>query len=206
MSSPGQIISAAGTQSQKDFVDALIAALPPIYEKDKTDTIIHKLFEALAAELVKADIILESVANNNYVSVPVNEELAIRSSGSRDRLKRENAFELDSIRLTLPGSRVVQNANLLSGENNVQLFFIPENIDFIITDATDVTQASLNFPTLFNASTNILAIIADRQGSFSISYRDTGNVVRMTENITVPRNLFMLGYNEGGYGELGYGQ
>jgi len=205
-STPGEIISAVGTQSEEQFVDALVASLPPIYEKEKTDTVLHKLYAALAKELVKADVILESVGNNNYLSVPVSEELAIRNSGSLDRLKNENAFELNKIRLTTPGSRIFQTVSLQEGVNEVQLFFIPEDIDFIIIDANDVTQTPLNFLTAFIEETNILTILSPKSGIFKVIYRDTGNVVRLNQNITVPIGLFQLGYNEGGFNELGWSE
>ena len=207
MTSFGEIISAAGTQSKEEFEQALIAALPPIYQKEDKDTIIRKLYQGLAEELAKADILVESTANNNYLSVPVVNEFIIRSSKERDRLQQENAFELDKIRLNPPGSVVSQNIRLTIGENTLQLFFIPEeNIDFIIVDATDQARAPLTFATTFDPDTNILTIISDREGVFSVTYQDTGNVVRLNENITVPIGLFRLGWNEGGYSSLGYGE
>jgi hypothetical protein len=207
MTSFGQIQSAAGSQSPQQFADALLAALPPIYQKENKDTILYKLYTALAEELAKADIVIETVQNNNYISVAVTDELMIRSSGSSDRLRQENAFELDKIRLSVPGSVVSQNAKLLEGTNQVQLFFIPEqDIDFIISDVRDQNRTPLNFPTSFNSSTNTLTIIANRDGMYTITYKDTGNVVRLTENITVPAGLFRLGFGEGGWSELGWGE
>jgi hypothetical protein len=207
MSSFGEIKSAAGTQSKEEFVNALLATLPPIYEKEDTTTILYRLYEGLATELVKADIILESVAHNNYVSVPVIDELIIRSSYSLDRLQRENAYQLDRIRLNAPGTLITQNAALKQGTNTLQLYFIPEtDIDFIISDVRDQTRTPLNFPTSFDSATNVLTITSDREGIFNVAYKDTGNVVRLNENITVPNGLFRLGYGDGGYNELGYGE
>lgn len=200
----GVITSAAGTHSASAFTDALVAALPPIYDKESPNTVLRRIYTALAQELAKVDITLGSVANNNYLSVAITDELQIRGAGSLDRLKNENAFELDQIRLNPPGSRVFQNVILKQGTNQLQLYFIPEDIDFIIFDATDSTQTPLNFPTTFVSSTNILTILSPRQGPFTVAYRDTGNVVRLNQNITVPAELFLLGWDEGGYGDLGY--
>lgn len=204
MSDFGEIISAAGTQSIESFTEALIAALPPIYEKQDTTTVLHRLYEALAKELVKADILLESVGNNNYVSISITDEIQIRSNLSLDRLKNENAFELDKIRFTPTGSRTYQDVKLIVGVNTTQLYFLPEDIDFIIFNANDSNQIPLSFPTSYDENTNSIIIQANQSGMFTISYKDTGDVVRLNENITVPIGLFLLGWDESGFGELGY--
>ena len=207
MNSFGEIRSAAGTQSPQEFVDSLVATLPPIYAKENTDTVIQKMYLALAEELVKSDILLESVANNNYISVPVTGEITIRGSGTHDRLKNENAFELDNIRLTSPNSVISQNTILEEGDNEIQLFFIPQgDIDFLISSTEDPNNIPVNFPTSFDFDTNILSILASRSGKFTITYQDTGDVVRLNENITVPAGLFRLGWSEGGWNELGWGE
>lgn len=206
MARSGEILSAAGTQSEEAFTESLIASLPSIYEKEKPDTVLHKIYDALAKELVKADIVLESVGNNNYLSIAVTNELLIRGIGDKDRLKNENAFELDKIRFNAPGTSISQNTILSSGENSIQLYFIPEDIDFIIFNANDKTQTPLNFPTTFSNETNTLTITSSQSGPFTIAYRDTGNVVRLNRNITVPVGLFKLGWNEGGWNELGWSE
>lgn len=167
----------------------------------------RKLYEGIAQELVKADIIVESVAHNNFLSVPVTDEIIIRSGSARDRLQNENAFELDSIKLRGAGAVTTQNANLVEGLNEVQLFFIPEDpTDIVITPLGEVGSVGTGFPTSFDANTNILTILADRAGQFTISYVDTGDVVRLSEKITVPEGLFRLGYGQGPFGHLGYGE
>lgn len=207
MNSFGEIISAAGTQSKEAHVDALIAALPPIYQKQQDGTIIKRLYEALAEELVKADITIESVGHNNYLSVAVTDEFIIRSSDKYDRLANENAFELNEVRFTPPGTLASQTTRLVEGENQVQLFFVPkDDIDFIISDVRDTTLTPTNFPTSFNSITNILTVIANREGTFTINYLDTGNVIRLNENATIPEGLFRLGWSEGGWSELGFGE
>ena len=52
MTSFGEIINAAKTQSEDEFVNALIAALPPIYDKESPETVLRTLYRALAKELV----------------------------------------------------------------------------------------------------------------------------------------------------------
>ena len=206
MSDPGVITNVAGSKDVATYTSALLATLPPIYDRTSTDTILYNLYNALAEELVRADITLGSVANNNYISVAVTDELIIRGSGGLDRLKNENAFELDAIRLNSPGSQVTQNVILQVGLNQLQLYYIPESIVFTIYNVADPTQTPLNFPATFNPSTNILTILSSSQGPFTVSYQDTGNVVRLNQNITVPAELFMLGYGEGGWNDLGWNE
>ena len=206
MSNPGVITNVAGSRDIATYTNALLATLPPIYDRTSTDTILYNLYNALAQELVRADITLGSVANNNYISVAVTDELIIRGSGGLDRLKNENAFELDAIRLNSPGSQVTQNVILQVGLNQLQLYYIPESIVFTIYNVADPTQTPLNFPATFNPSTNILTILSSSQGPFTVSYLDTGNVVRLNQNITVPAELFMLGYGEGGWNDLGWNE
>ena len=206
MSDPGVITNVAGSKDIATYTSALLATLPPIYDRTSTDTILYNLYNALAEELVRADITLGSVANNNYISVAVTDELIIRGSGGLDRLKNENAFKLDAIRLNSPGSQVTQNVILQVGLNQLQLYYIPESIVFTIYNVADPTQTPLNFPATFNPSTNILTILSSSQGPFTVSYQDTGNVVRLNQNITVPAELFMLGYGEGGWNDLGWNE
>ena len=207
MADPGVIINAAGTQDVDAFTDALIAALPPIYQKDSKDTVLYKLFRILAEELVRADIAIESVGNDNYLSVPVTNELTIRSKYDRDRLQNENAFELDSVRFTNSNTQILQNTFLEEGDNQVQLFFIPlTGIDILVFDATAPERVPLNFPTTFDPVTNVVTINSSRRGPFTIGYTDTGDVVRLSENITVPEGIFLLGWDEGGWDELGFGE
>lgn len=203
----GRIISAAGTQDVDAFTSALLDALPPIYQKNSQDTILYKLFRGLAEQLVQADIALESVGNNNYLSIQVTDELAIRSTYARDRLQNENAFQLDSIRLSPANAQILQNISLRPGSNRVQLFFVPSSIDFSIFDA-DSTQRSisLGFPTTFDAETNTVTIVSPTEGMFILGYYETGDVVRLTENITIPVGLFRLGWDEGFWDELGFGE
>jgi hypothetical protein len=92
------------------------------------------------------------------------------------------------------------------GLNQLQLYYIPESIVFTIYNVADPTQTPLNFPATFNPSTNILTILSSSQGPFTVSYQDTGNVVRLNQNITVPAELFMLGYGEGGWNDLGWNE
>jgi hypothetical protein len=206
MSNPGVITNVAGSRDIATYTNALLATLPPIYDRTSTDTILYNLYNALAQELVRADIVLGTVANNNYISVEVTDELIIRGSSGLDRLKNENAFELNAIRLTSPGSQVTQNVVLQVGLNQLQLYYIPESIVFTIYNVADPTQTPLNFPAAFNSSTNILTILSSSQGPFTVSYLDTGNVVRLNQNITVPPQLFMLGYGEGGWNDLGWNE
>lgn len=202
----GEIKSSAGSSDEDLFVENLLAALPPIYEKTNKDTVLFKLYSALAKELVKADITLESIGNDNFVSVQVTNELLIRKSGTLDRLKNENAYQLDKIRFSPFGTTSYQNANLKIGENQVQLLFIPQVIDFQIFKANDLTKAPVDFPRAFNSSTNTLTITCLESGSYTIAYQDSGDVVRIKSNITVPPGLVRLGWNEGGYGELGWSE
>jgi len=204
MTDLGEIIVVAGTQDVQSFEDALIAALPPIYEKQDLNTNLRKLYNSLAQELVKADIILESVGNNNYISISIADEIQIRSVLSSDRLKNENAFELNSVRFTPSGSRIHQNMNLIEGINTVQLYFLPEDIDFIIFDANDPNQIPLAFLTFYDENTNSITVQANKSGVFTVTYKDTGDVVRLKENITVPVGLFSLGWDLDGFGFLGY--
>ena len=202
----GEIKSAAGTQNKETYVDALINTLPPIYEKEDSNTFLNRLYSALAEELVKTDIILEQTQNNNYISVTVSDELIVRSSSNLDRLKSEGAYQLDKIRIN-SSSTMSQNTKLIEGINMVQLYFIPENtIGIYIASAQDVTQASVNFPISFDSLTNILSIISDRSGNFVINYKDTGDVIRLSKNIIVPIGLFLLGFDEGGFGDLGWSE
>jgi len=211
MTTPGVITDVTGSQSIEDFTDSLIGTLPPIYEKEKKDTILRKIYTSLAEQLVKADIMLESVGNNNYLSVQVTNEFQIRSSSSRDRLNNENAVELDRIRFNRSDSLIFQNTKLNQGSNQIQLFFVPEvlpdgSIDISVFDAGSQNTIPLNFSTTFDFDTNIVTIISPRSGPFTIGYRDTGDVIRLTENITIPIGLFRLGYGEGGFDELGFGE
>lgn len=206
MSSSGKIIAAAGTQLEQSYIDALIASLPPIYQKEDSTTILHRLYSSLAKQLVKSDIILESIAHNNYLSVPITSELKIRGSEDRDRLAFENAHTLDKISLTPSNSIITQNTYLKKGTNLIQLYFIPQDIDFLIFSTGDSTQTSVNFLTSFDSSSNILTIQATREGSFTIGYKDTGNVARLNENVNIPEGLFDLGFGEGDWNQLGYGE
>lgn len=206
MSDLGKIVSAAGTQSVESFEDALLAALPPIYDKEDKGTPLAKLYSALAQQLVKADIILESVGNNNYISISITDELQIRNSSPRDRLSNENAYQLDKVRFTPSGSRTYQDIKLQVGENTIQLYFIPEDIDFIIFNTNDPNQVPLLFPTTYDSNTNSVNVQSTMAGIFTISYVDTGDVVRLNENVTVPVGLFLLGWDDGGYSELGFGE
>lgn len=205
MTSFGEIRSAAGTQDKDAFVSSLVALLPPIYDKENPNTLLRKLYEAMAEELLKADILVESVGNNNYLSVEVVDEIIIRSGGTADRLKNENAFELSKVRLHSETATVSQNTILSAGLNELQLFFVPDNpADILVSTLGSLTAT--RFPTSFDEVTNTLTVLADRAGQFTVTYVDTGDVVRLNENITIPEGLFRLGYSEGGWSELGYSE
>lgn len=212
MNTPGVITNVAGTQSIEAFTQALIDTLPSgfIYDKKSKDTILYKLYTALAQELVKSDIILESVGNNNYLSVSVTDELVIRGSLTRDRLANENAFELDGLRFSSSAARVFQNAFLNEGNTEIQLFFTPliaedGSIDIQVFN-TGIVVAPVDFPVTFDSTTNKVTITASKSGAFTLGYIDTGDVIRLTENITVPVGLFRLGFSDGGWNELGFGE
>jgi len=203
----GNIISAAGTQSVDAFISSLLESLPPIYNVKDRDTVHALLYRVLAEELVKVDIALESVANQNYLSVPVVDEFVVRGASDRDRLQNENAFELGSIRFSASSARLLQNVTLQLGENKIQLKSIPNtDIDFVVFSIYGSINTPTNFPTSFDAANNILTITANKAGAYTIAYQDTGNVLTATENLFVPEGLFRLGFDEGPYNELGWGE
>lgn len=98
----------------------------------------------------------------------------------------------------------MQNIHLSEGENFIQLLFIPESDSFNVYDL-DQTFPLSNF-TFEYVENNMLKIDSPRKGNFTLGYLETGDVIRLTENIVVPVGLFRLGYGEGGFSELGFGE
>lgn len=202
----GKLTSAVGTQDTDSFVESLIASLPSIYEKENSDTILRKLYAAVAKQFVKADITLESVANNNFISISISDELVIRGKTERDRLQNENAYQVDSIRFSQSSSIIEQNVFLQVGENSVQLLFLPVSIDFSIFPADENQSGQVNFPATYDKNSNQLIVSAPVAGKYKVSYKETGDVLSTTEKAFVSPGIFELGFSEGGFSELGYSE
>lgn len=203
----GQLLTAAGSQDVDMFIDALISSLPPIYEKEERDHLLIKLYECLAEELVRADICLESVQNDNLILVEVIDEYKKRGFEDRDRLENENACELDEIRFKPSTEQSEQRFYLNIGDNKIYLNTIPKDNNFYVTFDNGLEEVEASLEYTFNSIENSLNFTnVKTDGKYSVSYLDTGDVLEFREQLYIPNGLFELGWNEGMWNSLGYSE
>lgn len=198
------LINAAGSNDQETFKQALLSALSDFYNKED-DTNLSKLYDALASVLVTHDKEISALLNDNFLSVDVTDEMISRSS-DKDRLTQEGAFQIDRIGFT-PSTFVRTERHRIEESNTeVVLRYIPADpFSVRITSATDSgtpSSAVLDFDEI----TNTLTVAGvSNPGDYVFQYTDTGDLTDEREELLVPTELFEIGFNEGGFGNLGFG-
>lgn len=204
------LINPAGSNDIRSFVAALKSALSDFYNTEDQDTNLDKLYTALATVLKEADFDISSLLNDNFLSVTEPDELIARGTDKKDKLRQVGAFEIDRIGFT-PSSFIRREIHRIeSTETTVTLQYIPVDITQVrIYNSRNRNQrrrvpVSLILDTDVGNNTITVAGV-DTPGDYIFEYLDSGNVTSEQERIVLPKELFDFGWNDGGFGQLGFG-
>lgn len=198
------LINAAGSNDKETFKEALLSALSDFYNKED-DTNLSKLYDAMAAVLVTHDKEISALLNDNFLSVNVVDEIIDRSSG-KDRLAQEGAFAIDRVGFTSSTFVRTERHRIGASNTEVVLRYIPLDPFSvrIISAADSTTPASVVLD--FDEVTNTLTVAGvSNPGDYIFEYTETGNLADEREELTIPTELFEIGFNEGGFGNFGFG-
>lgn len=201
------LINAAGSNDKETIVEALKEALSDFYNK-QSGTNIEKLYEALANVLVITDRDVSAVENDNTLSAAVIDEVITRGTTPTDRLGEEGAFEVTRVGFT-PTTFVRSERHRIEEEETVIfLNAVPVNFSAVrIYNADDPSRASVSEVLEFSEVDNTITVAGvTNPGLYTFEYLDTGNTTKETETIQVPAELFQTGWNDGGFGNFGFGE
>jgi hypothetical protein len=198
----GRIVSAIGTADSEAFTQALLEALPDVYDKT-SETSIRQLYRVLGTQLADVDSQVEALKYDNYLSISKVDETVTREDDVRDRLTEEGAFELVRIGFNPTNNVRTQNVSLTPVDTEIILEYIPTDITLIsIYDYGDSEKQSVVTVTAFNALRNSITISNVPKASlYTVQYPETGDVAPISETF----DLYKIPMTEGyGYG-YGYG-
>lgn len=201
------LINAAGSNDKETILEALKSALSDFYDQ-QSGTNLEKLYEALAGVLTITDRDISAIRNDNTLSATVLDEVITRGTSAIDHLAQEGAFEVTRVGFT-PSSFVrSENHRIEAEETVVYLNAVPVNFDQVrIFNTKDPSRASVSEIIEFDEASNTITVAGvANPGLYTFEYLDVGNTTKETETIQVPAELFETGWNEGGFGNFGFGE
>ena len=83
--------------------DTMLQNLPPNYDTGD-QTLVRDVTTTIANEINIAGITLEEIKNDNFISIPITDELYYRGNGPTDRLKNEGAYKISRVARTITGT------------------------------------------------------------------------------------------------------
>ena len=199
------LISAAGSNDQEAFKEALFSTLSDFYNKEE-GTNLDKLYDSLAKILTEHDRDISALLHDNFLSVEIVDELIDRGL-AKDRLLKEGVFQIDRIGFTPTTFVRVENHNIDETATDAILEYIPvDPSSVLITSAADRRGTPISIVTAFDAVTNTVTVTGVvNPGNHIFEYTDTGNLDSTREELTIPAEVFALGFSEGGFGNFGFG-
>lgn len=201
------LLNATGSNDQEVFLEALLSALSDFYNK-QSDTNLKKLYRALAAVLTIVDRDVSALYHDNTLSARVPDELIERGTGSKDHLSQESAFAIDRIGFTATG-QITTETHIIDDEETV-ITLRSKPLDYTalrIYSATDAQRVSVSEVLEFDEDANTVTVAGvDNPGPYILEYIDRGTIKQETETLQIPAELFQLGFNEGGFGNFGFGE
>jgi hypothetical protein len=200
------ILNAAGSNDKEVMTQALKEALSDFYNKG-SDTNLEKIYQALACVLTMTDRDISAVRNDNVLSASVVDETVTRGITNADHLGQEGAFEITRVGFTPSG--FIRNETHRIETTNTVIFLesIPASDRIRIFNANDSSRAMASEVLVFNENDNVITVAGvANPGLYTFEYVDVGNTTKETETIQVPAELFQIGWNEGGFGNFGFGE
>lgn len=198
------IINSAGSNDKSAFVQGLLSALSDFYIKNP-DTNLGKLYQALANVLVESDIEISSLLHDNFLSANVLEESKVRGEENLDKLDNEGAFKINRVGFLPLGTIVREKHAIDTTDTVVTLDSTPE--DFATVSVIDAEGNPATTVLSYDESLNTVTVagIPSAPGLYTFRYTDKGNTKTETEHLTIPAELFDLGWGQGGFGKFGFG-
>ncbi len=92
-----------GVQDINTVRDTMLRNLPDNYNVDQ-QTIVYDVTSTMANEVNTASVTLREIKNDNFISIPVTDELYYRGGGPADRLANEGAYKISRVAKTLTGT------------------------------------------------------------------------------------------------------
>lgn len=201
------LLNAAGSNNKETFVQALKSALSDFYDKE-SGTNLEKLYSTLASVLVAVDRDVSATRNDNVLSATIANEVITRGVASGDHLGQEGAFEITRVGF-VPSTFVQKETHRIEAEDTVVfLNAVPLNFEQVrIFNAADPSRATVSEILEFNEEDNTVTVAGvSVPGLYAFEYISAGNTTKETETIQVPAELFQMGWNEGGFGNFGFGE
>ncbi len=179
-----ELINAAGTGSKEQFYEALKDSLSGFNDFENSKNILPIAFDILAEKLAEVDRVWSATKNDSYLSIPILDEVVVRSESAQDRLFNENVFAIDRVGNTTSKELFAETQQLQIGVSSILLSNVPSDPTNIkITNINSSVLMSSQVSVLFFDATinsiNIQPIVAS--GLYKIEYTTTGNVFSKSE-------------------------
>lgn len=92
-----------GVQDINTVRDTMLQNLPDNYDVSE-QTMVRDVTTTMANEVSTASVTLQEIKNDNFISIPVIDELYYRGHGPSDRLKNEGAYKVTRVAKTVTGT------------------------------------------------------------------------------------------------------
>lgn len=92
-----------GVEDVNAVRDQMLQNLPSNYDTGE-QTFVRDVTVTIANEVNTAGVTLEEIKNDNFISIPVKDELYYRGAGPADRLKNEGVYKVSRVARTITGT------------------------------------------------------------------------------------------------------
>ena len=117
----------------------MLNLVPSIYNVNNSN--ISKILNVHAEEIYEAQKNIGRILSDNYIRVPINNEIRVRNSTAKDLIANENCFKLKRVSTSASGSNTASNtieisdSSYRSHEDNLvislQEVFTDETINYL---------------------------------------------------------------------------
>ena len=201
------LINAAGSNDKTMFLEALKSALSDFYNKEP-GTNLEKIYQVLANLLALTDRDVSALRNDNVLFATVADETVTRSEGDEDHLGQESVFQIARIGFTSTLFMRQEQHYIGDKDTIIYLQHVPLDFRYIrIYNTTGSTRTQVSQILSTDENNNSITVAGiSVPGTYVFEYVDKGNVKEETEALQIPAEVFQIGFDEGGFGNYGFGE
>lgn len=133
-----------GLKNYNPIRDRMLSNVPKLY--DLEDTKISKLIGAQAEEILQAQKHIGEVLSDNYISIDVDDERRVRSSGATDRFANEGVYAVSRVAPNRAGTNLTFGSLDYSSESGIPDHYsvpnYPISLQEVFVDSEEISISS----------------------------------------------------------------
>ena len=134
-----------GIDTVNPIRDRMLQNIPSLFDVDNTT--LRNIISAQADEMLRAQVAIGRNLSNNYISIPVEDEIRVRGPGATDRLANENAYEITRVSDNLSTSLSKYDKLEYTSDNSYTLLqsipFFPISLQQVLVEDEEISSNSV---------------------------------------------------------------